>query len=174
MKTPALLLALAAFNAQAHITLEQPEAPAGKPYKAVLRVGHGCDGAATRQIVVTVPAGLRGAKPMPKAGWAITLKTEPLKTPYDSHGKTITEGVTEITWTARSEADTLPDAWYDEFTLRATTPAEAGELWFKVRQVCTQGEWNWAELPSAAVPKPRAPAVKLTVQPAAAPAAHVH
>uniref|UniRef100_UPI0013D3B0BB DUF1775 domain-containing protein n=1 Tax=Escherichia coli TaxID=562 RepID=UPI0013D3B0BB len=48
----ALLLA-AAGAAQAHITLDQPEAETGKPYKAVLRVGHGCDGSATRQIILT-------------------------------------------------------------------------------------------------------------------------
>ncbi len=172
MKHLLLPLLLAASAAHAHITLEQPEAEAGKPYKAVLRVGHGCDGAATKEIVVTLPAGLRGAKPMPKPGWALTVRRAALAQPYESHGKTIKDEAAEIRWTARTEADHLQDAWYDEFVMRATLPAEPGVLWFAVRQVCTTGEWHWAEIPAAGTTA-RAPAVRLTVK-AAAPTAHSH
>ncbi|WP_457444018.1 YcnI family copper-binding membrane protein [Roseateles sp. P5_E4] len=168
MKTylTATLLAVAG-TAQAHITLEQPEAPAGSSYRAVFKVGHGCEGgAATKEIVVTLPEGLRGAKPMPKAGWTLTTKQRPLKVPYDSHGKAVTDELAEARWVANGEANYVQDAWYDEFVLRVSLPAEPGELAFAVRQVCTQGEWNWAELPSAANPKPRAPSVRLKVLPA--------
>lgn len=173
---PILSLLALAGAAQAHITLDQPDAVAGSAYKAVFKVGHGCEGGtATREIVVTLPEGLRGAKPMPKPGWTLTIRQRPLKVPYDSHGKAVTEEVAEIRWTARSETDWLLDAWYDEFVVRAGLPAEPGELWFAVRQVCSQGEWNWAERPSADNPKPRAPAVKLRLLPAgAAQAAHMH
>lgn len=171
----ALLSLMGAANAHAHIALDQPEAPAGSSYRAAFKVGHGCEGgAATKEIVVTLPEGqLRGAKPMPKPGWTLATKRRPLKTPYDSHGKAVTDELAEVRWTAKGEADVLPDDWYDEFVLRATLPAAPGELWFKVRQVCTQGEWNWAELPSATGPRPRAPAVRLLVKPAAV-AGHVH
>ncbi|MDR7272795.1 uncharacterized protein YcnI [Pelomonas saccharophila] len=175
MKTTltASLLAVAGA-AHAHITLDQPEAPAGSSYRAVFKVGHGCEGgSATKEIVITLPEGLRGAKPMPKPGWTLTTRQRPLKTPYDSHGKAVTEELAEVRWTANGEANQLPDAWYDEFILRASLPAEAGELAFAVRQVCTQGEWNWAELPTAANPRPRAPAVRLKVIPARA-EAHAH
>ena len=175
MKTTltASLLAVAGA-AHAHITLDQPEAPAGSSYRAVFKVGHGCEGgSATKEIVITLPEGLRGAKPMPKPGWTLTTRQRPLKTPYDSHGKAVTEELAEVRWTANGEANQLPDAWYDEFILRASLPAEASELAFAVRQVCTQGEWNWAELPTAANPRPRAPAVRLKVIPARA-EAHAH
>jgi periplasmic copper chaperone A len=172
MKTTliASLFATAAGAAQAHITLDQPEAPAGSSYRAVFKVGHGCQGgAATKEIVVTLPeALLRGAKPMPKPGWTLTTRLRPLKTPYESHGKPATDELAEVRWTAQGEANVLPDAWYDEFILRATLPAEPGELAFAVRQVCTEGEWNWAELPTAANPRPRAPAVRLKLTPARA------
>ena len=169
---PALLVL--APVAQAHITLETPEAEAGKPYKAVLRVGHGCDGSATKQIVVTLPEGLRGAKPMPKAGWTLSTTRAPLKTPYESHGKTIADELAEVRWTANTEADFLEDAWYDEFTLRATVIAEPGELWFKVRQICVKGEWNWADLPGAGQPA-ATPAARLRVVPTRpASAEHAH
>ncbi|MEO6280982.1 YcnI family protein [Roseateles sp.] len=174
MKNIAALLLLAAASAQAHIALDQPEAPAGSSYRAAFKVGHGCEGgAATKEIVVTLPEGLRGAKPMPKPGWTLTTKRRPLKTPFESHGKPVTDELAEVRWTANGEANYLQDAWYDEFVLRASLPAEAGELWFKVRQVCTQGEWNWADLPSAANTKLRAPAVRLKVLPAAQ-EAHAH
>jgi uncharacterized protein YcnI len=167
------LCALAA-TAQAHITLDQPEAAAGSSYRATFKVGHGCEGgAATKEIVVTLPEGLRGAKPMPHAGWSLTTRRRALKAPYESHGKPVTDELAEVRWTANGEANDLDDAWYDEFVLRASLPAEAGELWFKVRQVCTQGEWNWADIPAADKPTPRAPAVKLKVVPARA-EAHVH
>ena len=168
-----LLLALCGA-AQAHITLDQPEAPAGSSYRAVFKVGHGCEGgAATKEIVVTLPEGLRGAKPMPKPGWTLTTKRRPLKAPYDSHGKPVTDELAEARWVANGEANFLQDAWYDEFLLRTSLPAEPGDVWFQVRQVCTQGEWNWAEVPSAATPKPRAPAVRLSVT-ASKPAEHAH
>lgn len=170
MKTPltTTLLALGAGAAQAHITLDQPEAPAGSSYRAVFKVGHGCEGgAATRAIIVTLPEGqLQGAKPMPKPGWTLTTKRRPLKTPHESHGRPVTDELAEVSWAAEGEAHQLPDAWYDEFVLRATLPAAPGELAFAVRQVCTSGEWNWAELPTAANPRPRAPAVRLKVLPA--------
>lgn len=175
MKTLALFTAaLLAGTAHAHITLDQPAAPAGSSYRATFKVGHGCDGAATTVIAVTLPEGLRGAKPMPKPGWTLTTTRRPLKAPYESHGKAITDELAEVRWTANSPADALPDAWYDEFVVRASLPADPGELWFAVRQTCTEGEWHWAEKPSAANPKPRAPAVKLVVQPVAAAAQPHH
>jgi len=166
------LLALAA-GAQAHITLDQAAAPAGSSYRATFKVGHGCEGSPTREIVITLPAGLRGAKPMPKPGWTLSTQRRPLAAPYESHGKTMADELAEVRWTASSEASWLPDDWYDEFVLRASLPAEPGELWFDVRQVCAKGEWHWAERPTAATPKPRAPAVRLQVLPAA-PTGHQH
>ncbi|NCT82830.1 MAG: YcnI family protein [Comamonadaceae bacterium] len=167
------LLALAGAS-QAHITLEQPEAAAGSSYRAVFKVGHGCEGgAATKEIVVTLPEGLRGAKPMPKPGWTLSTRRRALQTPDDSHGKPVTDELAEVRWTADGEANQLPDAWYDEFILRATLPAAPGELAFAVRQVCTRGEWFWAELPTADNPRPRAPAVRLKLTPAHT-EAHAH
>ena len=173
MKTAFLLTALFASAAHAHVTLDQPTAPAGSSYRATFKVGHGCDGAATKAIVITLPDGLRGAKPMSKAGWTLTTTRRPLKTPYESHGKPVTDELAEVRWTANTPADFLQDAWYDEFVVRASLPAEPGEVWFAVRQTCTEGEWNWAERPSADNPRPRSPAVRLKVLPAAD-AAHAH
>lgn len=168
-------LAMAPAVSHAHITLEQGEAVSGSAYKAVLRVGHGCDGAATTQITVTLPPGFRGAKPMPKEGWTLDIRRQALAQPYESHGKTVREDVTEISWTARDEAHALPDAAYDEFVLRGGAPEVVGPVWFKVQQRCTQGEWSWSEVPASGATTAglKAPAVRLMLK-APGSAEHAH
>jgi len=141
-------IATGAAASFAHVVLGEPAALAGTSYRATLRVGHGCDGSPVTALRVMLPAGFTGAKPMPKAGWVLSLKSAKLAKPYESHGKTITEDVTEISWTAASKDYWLPDAFYDEFVLRGSLPATAGPLWFKVQQTCEKGSIDWAEIPA--------------------------
>ena len=122
-----------------HVTLEQQQAEVGANYKAVLRVGHGCDGLPTTSLRVQLPTGFQGAKPMPKAGWTLATKAEKLATPYDNHGKQITEDVTEITWAVKSPDFALKDSEYDEFILRGRAAMPTGAAWFKVTQLCQEG-----------------------------------
>ncbi len=170
MKHQALLFAvtlLGAAPAQAHVTLEEPQALAGAGYKAVLRVGHGCEGSATHTLVVRMPTGFRGAKPMPKAGWALSIERGPLSEPYDSHGRKISDDVVQITWKATGKESFLADAYYDEFVLRGQAPTRPGPLWFQVRQICEKGELNWADIPASGTSTKglKAPAVLLDVVP---------
>lgn len=138
-----------AGSAFSHIVLAEPAALAGTSYRATLRVGHGCGDAPTTAIRVLVPAGMTGAQPMPKAGWTLSTVVGPLAQPYSDHGKPVTEGVTEIRWTASSPESALPSAYYDEFVLRGGLPRQAGPMWFKVLQTCAQGAIDWAEVPAA-------------------------
>ena len=133
----------------AHVVLDEPAALAGRGYKAALRIGHGCDGAPTTAVKVLIPAGLRGAKPMPKPGWVIATRVDKLAKPYDDHGRLVREDVTEISWTAASRERWLPDAHFDEFVLRGGLPAEAGPIWFKVLQTCEKGSLDWSQLPAS-------------------------
>ena len=166
-------------SAFSHVVLEQQTAFVGESYRAVFRVGHGCDGLATTGITVHIPPGVQGAKPMPKAGWTLTVRKEPLATPYTSHGKQVTEDVTEVAWTAASPDAALPEAHYDEFVLRAGLPAQAGPLWFKVTQDCKEGGKTarsaWAQVPAEGVSTKglKSAAVLLQVQGKAA-EAHRH
>lgn len=161
--------------AQGHVTLEQAQAPAGTAYKAVLRIGHGCDGSATHTVSVQLPSGFRGAKPMPKAGWSLLVRRSALTQPYESHGRTVGEDVVEVTWKAATREAWLADAHYDEFTLRGQLPEQPQALWFKVQQLCERGEWNWAEVPASGISTRglKSPAVLLEVTPAAT-QGHVH
>jgi uncharacterized protein YcnI len=171
----AFALTISASTTFAHITLADQAALAGTYYRATLRVGHGCEGSPTTALRVSIPAGFKGAKPMPKAGWVVAVQTGKLATPFDDHGKLTTEGVTEITWTA-TPGHALPDAHYDEFVLRGGLPAAAGPMWFKVLQTCAQGRTtDWSEIPTAgqSATSLKLPAALLEIIPSE-PVGHAH
>ena len=140
-------LAGAVLQAQAHIVLTDPQAVAGSSYKATLRVGHGCNGAATTGLVVQIPEGFQGAKPQPKVGWTIATRKAKLAQSYNSHGKTVAEDVVELRWTANPEV-ALPDDQFDEFAFMGHLPDQAGPLWVKVLQTCERGQNDWSEIPA--------------------------
>lgn len=172
----ALGLVIAAQAALAHVTLESPKATAGEGYKAVLRVGHACSaGGATTALSVLIPEGVTHAKPMPKAGWAVVVKKMKLAKPLHVYGRTITETVQEITWTATSKEAAIGDDQYDEFIVRATLPSKAGVLWWKSVQTCDNGKSEWIEVPAqgTSIKGLKGPAAPLEVIPAPA-SSHVH
>lgn len=134
----------AAPAALAHVLLERREAPAGAAYKAVLVVPHGCAGAATTAIRVTVPEGVFAVKPQPKPGWQLAVTTAPYARAYTSHGREVREGVREIAWTGGR----LDDGHYDEFVFVGQIDgAVSGTLHFPVVQTCEGTEARWTEVP---------------------------
>jgi uncharacterized protein YcnI len=174
--TTVVCLTVCASLGHAHTVLEYTVATAGQSYKATFKVGHGCGNSPTRQIVVDIPAGVQGAKPMPKAGWRLEVTREKLAQPYTSHGRTITEDVSRISWTAKTPEDFLPNGHYDEFVLMGSLPEQAGMMYWPVQQVCEQGRMDWVE-----VPKPgqklsdlTSPAAALELMPSAGTAEHQH
>ena len=162
---PAAGIALAAFApcAAAHIVLEEKSAPAASYYKATFMVGHGCAGSPTTAVTITIPEGVVNIKPMPKPGWNVTTRVETLAKPYELHGKTFTEGVTEVTW----KGGPLPDANYDEFVMLTRLPDAPGHAWFKVVQTCEQGETRWEEVPAEgkSMRDYKSPAAMLEIRP---------
>lgn len=167
-----------------HVVLEDQAALAGRSYKAVFKVSHGCEGSPTTAIRVALPPGFAGAKPMPKPGWKLDIKTAKLALPYDNHGKLVTDDVSEITWVAVSKDSWLPEAYYDEFVLRGSLPGKAGEeggrggikaMWFKVLQTCDKGSNDWSQIPATGVDTKglKSPAALLEIIPSGS-AAHQH
>jgi uncharacterized protein YcnI len=151
--------------ASAHATLETQAAPVGAPYKAVMRVPHGCDGTATTALKIRIPDGVIAVKPMPKPGWTIdTVIGKYPKTYSYFHGAKLSEGVRELSWTGAK----LPDAYYDEFVFTGFLAGdlEPGKtLYFLTVQECEKGVHRWIEIPdegksAADYPEP-APALKL-------------
>jgi uncharacterized protein YcnI len=158
----------AAGPAAAHVVLEYQVAPAGHPYKATFKVGHGCGSAATRQVSVSIPPGVTDARPMPKPGWSVEVVRQALPQPVTRHGRTVTEDVAQVTWTARTPGDHLPSDQYDEFVLVARTPERPGTIHWPVQQVCEAGRLDWAEVPAPGQKAAdlRYPAARLEILPA--------
>jgi periplasmic copper chaperone A len=174
---PLLAAALGATGAaSAHVVLEYQVAPADSSYKATFKVGHGCEQWPTRQVSVTIPAGVTGARPMPKPGWSLDVQYGKLAQPVTSHGRTITEDVVRVTWTARTPADMLATNHYDEFVLVARTPGAAGTIYWPVNQVCESGRIDWVEIPREGrkLSDLKAPAAALEIMPAAGSGGHRH
>ena len=178
LRKPFLSLSLlTAFAAPvwAHVSLEWPAAFAGSGYKASFQIGHGCDGSPTREVSVEIPAGVRGVKPMPRPGWSLSIERAPLPQPETSHGRTVTDEVSRVTWTAIAPQDMLLDAHYGEFVLRATLPRREGALYWPVRQACAQGRHDWVQRPGSGGDARglTSPAPRLDLMPAAG-GAHAH
>ena len=150
-------------GAYAHATLAQKEAPAGKRYKAVMTISHGCEGTATHTVRIQIPPGVMRTKPMPKPGWSLKTVVSKLEKPYKYHDRMITEDVSELVWSGGN----LPDNFFDEFEFRAILPKSAGKtLYFKTVQECEKGVHRWIEIPepgkSSRDYKEPAPALILT------------
>lgn len=131
----------------AHVTLETTKSPPGANYKAVLRVPHGCNGAATTAIRVSIPEGVIDAKPMPKPGWTIAVTKGPYAKAYDLFGHKLSEGAKEIAWSNGN----LPDAYYDEFvfTAQLTAGLTVGKtVYFPVVQNCGDASERWVGIPA--------------------------
>lgn len=149
LRLPIIVLLASIAPAAAHVVLEKPAAVLGAPYKGVLKVTHGCKGAATIRIKVQIPEGVIAVKPMPKPGWSVETGRAAYARAYAFyHGMTMSEGVREITWSGGP----LADEHYDEFVFAGFVAKELPPdttLYFPVEQTCTTGAHHWAEIPAA-------------------------
>lgn len=132
--------------ARAHVTLETREAKLGSSYKAVFKVPHGCEGAATTVVRIDIPEGVIGVKPMPKPGWTLTTERGAYQRAYKHFHGDLAEGVKTVTW----RGGPLPDEFYDEFVLSTFVAGElpTGTIHFPVTQQCEAGSIAWTEVPS--------------------------
>lgn len=134
-------------GASAHVTLERSTVVPDTTYRGVLQVNHGCRGAATTAISVTIPEGVIGVRPVPKPGWKLTIDRAAYKKPYKLYGETLTEGPRALTWSG----GTLPDDEYDEFTFVARVTGDyvsGATLYFPVVQSCGATVSRWVEEPA--------------------------
>lgn len=149
MKTKELIAAVSAVLALSgaafgHAGIQPSEAPAGKAQRVAISIGHGCDGQATHTVRVQIPDGFYSAKAMAKPGWDIATQTGAYAVPFDNHGKQITEGVREITWTGGN----LADDQFDDFILRGAVGPEVAPgtvLYFATVQECADGTADWTD-----------------------------
>lgn len=170
----ALPFGLLLTAAQAHAVLERKEAAPNASYRGIVQIMHGCGGAATTKVTVTIPEGMIGAKPMPKPGWTLETTKGAYAKEYQSfHGK-VSEGVKSITWSGGN----LPDDQVDEFTFFVRVSdafAPGATVFFPVDQTCERGAISWSEIPAegedAHALKSPAPGVRIAAAKIFAPAA---
>ena len=142
----ALLIAIAAGPALAHVTAHPDNGVADAFFETKFQVPHGCDGAATIAIRIKIPDGVTTVKPQMKPGWTVDIKQRKLDTPLQAeHGKPITETVDEVSW----RGGPLPDNLFDTFGLVMKLPDTPGaNLYFPVVQECESGVHRWIEIPA--------------------------
>lgn len=131
--------------AYGHATLEVRQATVNSYYKAVVRVPHGCDGQATLKVTVTVPEGMISTRPMPKAGWKMSVVTGEYANKYELHHRPITKGVKQIIWEG-----SLEDGHFDEFVFMTRLTDKlpvGGTLYVPIVQDCADGQVAWVEIP---------------------------
>lgn len=166
------LMAVAATGAYAHIGVEPSTARAGSGVRTAFRITHGCEGSPTTRVTLTVPEGVVSARPMPKPGWTLQLRNEPLAQPYELHGRRVTQRLAEVSWTGGP----LENAHFDEFVLLLRLSASPGKRYFKLTQECVRGRNEWVEVPPAGGTgtELRYPAAVLDVIPVPGEHAHHH
>lgn len=160
-------LSMLSAAVQAHVVLEQREAPADSYYKAVFTVPHGCGDAPTTGVEVRMPERLTSVKPRPKPGWDVTIHRGARPAPVeDGHGNVLSEGVQSVAW----RGGELPDTQFDTFAVMMKLP-DAGThtvLHFPVIQTCAKGENRWVETagPGHSMHDLKRPAPSLRLTPA--------
>jgi uncharacterized protein YcnI len=152
MKRRRLAMAVAALaalalpaSAQAHVFVEQTEAPADAFPIIDFVVPHGCDGSPTTSLSVRFPKSVPQVTPEVVPGWEVSTEEGPKKK-AELFGETITRGVSEVTWTATGEP--LADHRLQRFGAELKLPNSEGQtVYFPAIQRCQQGQTRWIQIP---------------------------
>jgi uncharacterized protein YcnI len=166
-----------ATAAQAHVTLQPNEAPAGGFARLDVRVPNEDDSKATTKVVVQMPPGFAEASYEPVPGWRVAVAKRKLATPVKTdEGDTLTEEVGKLTFTATGKG--IAPGQFQDFGLSVGLPDKpAGtKLTFKALQTYAGGTVvRWIGAPGSEHPAPEvtldaadAPAGATGVAPAAA------
>ena len=152
----ALTAALAAAPAQAHVTLQPGEVPAGGFTRLDVRVPNERDEAGTTKIQVQFPPGFASVSTEPKPGWKMAVKKRKAEVPVELHGEKSDQEIDTVTFTATGGNAIKPGEFVD-FGMSLATPDKAGEsLTFKAIQTYEGGEVvRWIGAPDADEPAPQ-------------------
>ncbi|KKZ70922.1 YcnI family protein [Streptomyces showdoensis] len=150
-----------ASPAFAHVSV-QPEGTAAKGGYATVnvKVPNERADASTVKVEVTFPADHPLASVMPQAvpGWNIAVTRTKLAKPLTLHGKSITEAVSKVTWTATDKG--IQPGYFQKFPLSlGQLPEDADELVLKALQTYSSKEVvRWIEPSEEGQEEPEHPA----------------
>ncbi len=158
-----LAVLTSAAPATAHITVNPREAPKGGFAKLGFRVPNERSDSGTVKVDVAFPAEhpFTSVSVKPTPGWTFSVQKTPLDEPVESHGRTITESVSQVTW----EGGVINPGEFQEFEVSAgRMPEDADELVFKAIQTYASGEVvRWIEEATPGGEEPEEPAPVLTL-----------
>ncbi|MFG2797867.1 YcnI family protein [Streptomyces pseudovenezuelae] len=157
----------AAGVASAHVTVH-PESYAKGATDGVLtfRVPNEEDTASTTKVQVYLPTDhpVLGVLVSPRDGWSAKVTTTKLKTPVKTDDGTITDAVSEITWTGGR----IGAGQFEDFDVAfGQLPDDTGQLAFKTLQTYSDGKTvRWIEQAASGDDEPEnpAPVLKLTAK----------
>jgi uncharacterized protein YcnI len=157
-------------SAEAHVTLQPSEQPAGEFVRVDVRVPNERDNVGTNKVAVKFPPGFLFASYEPVPGWKGKITTEKLAKPLPSPEQgepPIKEQVNEVTFAATDSSAAIGPGQFRDFGLSLLMPKKPGAtLTFKAIQTYDNGEAvRWIGSPDSEEP---APQVKLTAGSAAA------
>ena len=144
--------------AQAHVTLQPEEAPAGGFTRMDVRVPNEDDKAGTTKVAVQMPPGFYFVSYEPKAGWSVKVTKRKLDKPVEQFGEKITEEVGQVTLTGDGKTGIVRPGQFEDFGLSVGVPkGKAGsKLTFKATQTYDNGEVvRWIGAPDADKPAPQ-------------------
>ncbi|MFG2146116.1 YcnI family protein [Streptomyces sp. NPDC048696] len=149
----------------AHVTVHADNAAKGATDGVLtFRVPNEESGADTTKIQVVVPTDhpVLSMLVTPEGGWTAQVTTTKLKTPVKTDDGTISEAVSEITWTG----GTIKPGQYQDFHVAyGQLPDSADQLTFKTLQTYSDGKvvrWIDASHPGQDEPANPAPVLNLT------------
>ncbi|MFE1922859.1 YcnI family protein [Streptomyces asoensis] len=150
---------VAAGAASAHVTVH-PESYAKGATDGVLtfRVPNEDDAVTTTEVQVFLPTDhpVLGVLVSPRDGWTASVKNTRLKTPVKTDDGTITDAVSEITWTGGK----IAAGQFEDFDVAfGQLPDDVGRLTFKTLQTYSDGKTvRWIEEAAAGADEPENPA----------------
>lgn len=159
-------LLVTAGPAAAHVTAQPGTAEPGGYSVVTFRVPTESDTAGTVALQVSLPPEhpITSVRTTPRAGWTAALTRRPLDPPIESHGRTITEVVSSVTWTADPGVRIGPGEYADFPLSLGPLPTGTDRLVLPAVQTYDDGEvvaWDQQPGPDGAEPERPAPVVEL-------------
>ncbi|MEU2732918.1 YcnI family protein [Streptomyces griseoviridis] len=157
----------AAGAASAHVTVHPESYPEGATDGVLtFRVPNEEDTASTTEVRVFLPTDhpVLGVLVSPRDGWRAKVTTSKLRTPVKTDDGTLTEAVSEITWTGGR----IGAGRYEDFDVAfGQLPDNASQLTFKTLQTYSDGRtvrWIEEAAPGDDEPENPAPVLRLTAK----------
>lgn len=165
----AALALVGAVPAFAHVTAQPGTAEQGGYAVVNMRVPNESDTAGTIKLEVTLPAEhpITSVRTSPVPGWTATMVTAPLNPPIERNGRTITEAVRTVTWTADPGTRIGPGEFVEFPLSLGPLPTDTDQLVLPAVQTYDDGEVVAWDQPRTDGAEPERPAPVVTLVPAA-------